>query len=147
MTSDKFPVSTQRRFDVYTTSITLKRRRMNVKTTLCAYWVMLKTSFGSFLSKRSLLRTSSHLNFLTLRFWPRTSLSLYALSSNQFPSWLHLWSKEVPLWANTIKPKCLTVRYCTFRVKHMARGHLKVLVSICWFNKQICDQLIMYYNI
>ena len=27
-----------RRFDVYTTSIALKRRRMDVKTTLCAYW-------------------------------------------------------------------------------------------------------------
>ena len=33
---DSFPVSTQRRFDVYTT---LKRRHMDVKTTLCAYWV------------------------------------------------------------------------------------------------------------
>ena len=32
------PVSTRRRFDVYKTSITLKRRRMDVKTTLCAYW-------------------------------------------------------------------------------------------------------------
>ena len=32
------PVSTRRRFDVYTTSITLKRRRMDVKITLCAYW-------------------------------------------------------------------------------------------------------------
>ena len=30
--------STRRRFDVYTTSITLKRCRMDVKTTLCAYW-------------------------------------------------------------------------------------------------------------
>ena len=36
---ENFPVSTRRRFDVYTTSITLKRRRMDVKTTLCAYWV------------------------------------------------------------------------------------------------------------
>ena len=34
-----YPVNTRRRFDVYTTSITLKRRRMDVKTTLCAYWV------------------------------------------------------------------------------------------------------------
>ena len=33
-----FPVSTWRRFDVYTTSIALKRRHMDVKTTLCAYW-------------------------------------------------------------------------------------------------------------
>ena len=32
------PVSTRRRFDVHTTSITLKRRRMDVKTTSCAYW-------------------------------------------------------------------------------------------------------------
>ena len=32
------PVSTRRRFDVHTTSIMLKRRRMDVKTTLCAYW-------------------------------------------------------------------------------------------------------------
>ena len=32
------PVSTRRRFDVNTTSITLKRRHMDVKTTLCAYW-------------------------------------------------------------------------------------------------------------
>ena len=28
----------RRCFDVYTTSITLKRRRMDVKTTSCAYW-------------------------------------------------------------------------------------------------------------
>ena len=34
----KNPVSTRRRFDVYTTSIRLKRRRMDVKTTSCAYW-------------------------------------------------------------------------------------------------------------
>ena len=34
-----FPVSIRRRFDVHTTSITLKRRRMDVKTTSCAYWV------------------------------------------------------------------------------------------------------------
>ena len=34
-----YPVSTRRCFDVYTTSITLKRRRMDVKTTSCAYWV------------------------------------------------------------------------------------------------------------
>ena len=32
------PVCTRHRFDVYTTSITLKRRRLDVKTTLCAYW-------------------------------------------------------------------------------------------------------------
>ena len=32
------PVSTGRRFDVHTTSITLKRRRTDVKTTSCAYW-------------------------------------------------------------------------------------------------------------
>ena len=32
------PVSIRRRFDVHTTSITLKRRRMDVKTTSCAYW-------------------------------------------------------------------------------------------------------------
>ena len=31
-------VRTRNRFDVYTTSITLKRRRLDVKTTLCAYW-------------------------------------------------------------------------------------------------------------
>ena len=33
------PVSARRRFDVHATSITLKRRRMDVKTTLCVYWV------------------------------------------------------------------------------------------------------------
>ena len=38
---NKFPVSTRRRFDVHTTSITLKRRRTDVKMTLCAYWVRL----------------------------------------------------------------------------------------------------------
>ena len=37
-TDYSIPVSTRRRFDVHTTSITLKRRRMDVKTTLCAYW-------------------------------------------------------------------------------------------------------------
>ena len=37
-----FPVSTRRRFDVHTTSITLKQRRMDVKTRSCAYWVCLK---------------------------------------------------------------------------------------------------------
>ena len=31
-------VSTQRRFDVHATSITLKRRRTDVETTSCAYW-------------------------------------------------------------------------------------------------------------
>ena len=35
-----FPVTTRHRFDVHTTSITLKRRRMDVKTTSCAYWVI-----------------------------------------------------------------------------------------------------------
>ena len=37
-----FPVRTRRRFDVYTTCITLKRRRMDVKITLCAYWAIAK---------------------------------------------------------------------------------------------------------
>ena len=32
------PVSTRRCFDVHVTSITLKRRRTDVKTTSCAYW-------------------------------------------------------------------------------------------------------------
>ena len=32
------PVSTRRCFYVHTTSITLKRRRMDVQTTSCAYW-------------------------------------------------------------------------------------------------------------
>ena len=32
------PVRTKRCFNVYTTSITLEQRRMNVKMTLCAYW-------------------------------------------------------------------------------------------------------------
>ena len=36
------PVSTRRFFDVYTMSITLKRRRMDVKTTSCAYWDWIK---------------------------------------------------------------------------------------------------------
>ena len=36
-----YPVSTRRRFDVHTTSITLKRRRTDVKTTSCVYWVLL----------------------------------------------------------------------------------------------------------
>ena len=31
-------VSTRRRFDVHTTSITLKRRHADVKTTSCPYW-------------------------------------------------------------------------------------------------------------
>ena len=33
---------------LYTTSITLKRRRMDVKTTLCAYWVTLEPTFYVF---------------------------------------------------------------------------------------------------
>ena len=33
--TDTYPVSIRRRFDVHTTSITLKRRRMDVKTTSC----------------------------------------------------------------------------------------------------------------
>ena len=37
----KIPVSTRRRFDAHTTSITLKRRLMDVKTTSCAYWDVL----------------------------------------------------------------------------------------------------------
>ena len=40
-----YPVSTRRRFDVHTTSITLKRRRMDVKTTSCAYWENIMTRF------------------------------------------------------------------------------------------------------
>ena len=32
------PVGTRRRFDVHTSSITLKQRRTDVKTTSCAYW-------------------------------------------------------------------------------------------------------------
>ena len=32
------PVSTRRHFDVYTTSMTLKRPRTDFKTTSCAYW-------------------------------------------------------------------------------------------------------------
>ena len=35
-----YPVSTRRRFDVHTTSITVKRRRIDVKTTSCAYWAV-----------------------------------------------------------------------------------------------------------
>ena len=35
------PVSTRHRFDIHTTFITLKRRRTDVKTTSCAYWVIL----------------------------------------------------------------------------------------------------------
>ena len=37
----KIPVSTRHRFDIHTTSITLKQRRMDVKTTSCAYWDIL----------------------------------------------------------------------------------------------------------
>ena len=40
-------VRTQRRFNVFTTSITLERCRVNVETTLCAYWVL----FGFLLIK------------------------------------------------------------------------------------------------
>ena len=39
LTLTPYPVSTRRRFNVHTTSITVKRRRMDVKTTSCAYWV------------------------------------------------------------------------------------------------------------
>ena len=34
-----YPVSTRHRFDIHTTSIMLKRRRTDVKTTSRAYWV------------------------------------------------------------------------------------------------------------
>ena len=34
-----YSVSTRRCFDVHTMFITLKRRRMDLKTTSCAYWV------------------------------------------------------------------------------------------------------------
>ena len=37
--SHTLAVLTQRCFDVYATSITLKRRHINVKMTLCTYWV------------------------------------------------------------------------------------------------------------
>ena len=43
------PVSTRRRFDVHTTSITLKRRRMDVKTTSCAYWDGVDRKIGKLL--------------------------------------------------------------------------------------------------
>ena len=35
-----YPVSTRHRFDIHTTSITLKRRRTDVKTASCGYWVL-----------------------------------------------------------------------------------------------------------
>ena len=35
------PIHTRRRFDVHKTSITLKQRRADIKTTSCAYWVVL----------------------------------------------------------------------------------------------------------
>ena len=44
-----YPVSTRRRFDVHATSITLIRRRMDVKTTSCAYWEGKEYFFFSFL--------------------------------------------------------------------------------------------------
>ena len=47
--TDDSPVSTRRCFDVYTTSITLKRRRMDVKTTLCAYWDGVDRKIGKLL--------------------------------------------------------------------------------------------------
>ena len=43
---DKYPVSTQHRFDIHATSITLKQRCTDVKTTSCAYWV--KDQFQSY---------------------------------------------------------------------------------------------------
>ena len=39
--TSNLPVSTRRRFDVHTTSIMLKWRRMDVKTTSCVYWAIL----------------------------------------------------------------------------------------------------------
>ena len=37
--SKAFPVDTRRRFNVYTTSLTSYKRRIDVETTSCVYWV------------------------------------------------------------------------------------------------------------
>ena len=58
-----YPVSTRRRFDVHTTSITLKRRRTDFKTTSCAYWV------GSFFCFCSYPQTNDKMGFYCLN-WP-----------------------------------------------------------------------------
>ena len=41
-----YPVRTQRCSDVYTTSGTLGQRRVNVKTTFCAYWVTARVNLS-----------------------------------------------------------------------------------------------------
>ena len=43
------PVSTRHRFNIHTTTITLKRRRTDVKTTWCAYWEYIKGYFYLFI--------------------------------------------------------------------------------------------------
>ena len=64
MKQKKFPVSTRRRFDVHTASITLKRRRTDVKTTSCAYWIITKNnkkfqlSFYIYKTEHKKVRTS-----------------------------------------------------------------------------------------
>ena len=78
-----YPISTRRHFDVHTTSITLKRRRMDVKTTLCAYWVYIK-------GNRS-LTPYTMLWFLKMGQQSREKLSccrgfLWALFTNRFPT-------------------------------------------------------------
>ena len=51
-----FPVQTQRCFNVYATSITLGQRRINIKLTLCDYWV-----WQSYIFLESLHRYKWHL--------------------------------------------------------------------------------------
>ena len=56
------PVHTRHRFDVHTTSITLKQRRANIKITSCAYWVILNY-YGIKLHYKVLLYIKADLNW------------------------------------------------------------------------------------
>ena len=46
-------VRTRRSFNVYLTSITLGRRRVNVKTTVCVYWVVVSSTYFTPLYERT----------------------------------------------------------------------------------------------
>ena len=74
-----YPVSTRRRVDVHTTSKTLKQRRMDVKTTLCAYWVL------TIMNVRVGYRGKSHMLEPTLDFAARYTFSSLPLSTMMEP--------------------------------------------------------------
>ena len=94
-----FPVSTRRRFDVHTTSITFKRRRINVKKTSCAYWVCERNAHKNTYAKATVMFSiPPH----TLRKHPKPSFFNFTFVFIRFFSIFILFSfmaiLSIPKW-------------------------------------------------